>query len=478
MRFTLLCLALAAILAPGLLTAAQPAANPDQLLVGQPGLPQISGETPPSVTDLVIRQPRTGVVEGTYRFDDFQLHFRARRLGEEAADVRFWSDDGSFELESRLLSRREGWIRYGGVQISGRGQIDEYAQQMIAEILESPFGRELPRLSLELGCRLTHGQEAPVLAAFVQPWHILFKLSGSLVADPQALRLSPGCSYRAPAAGRMLVLGDGEPMAYVPYFNTVDAVGAAPPALAPKSTGICGASCRGACGADCSSPSCMPGSGCDVTCATHPFCQWHDACYDGCNGAFGCLSINDWACKRGCDAECPIEYDLTTCLEWAVGLGPSTGVMTFNECDPCGGGGGGGELPYLQVVRESGVTVTEMNLRDALAPGSVAGALQAGRVPAAGANPEQPGAAPRRWRQLGPDSVYSFDTCGGGGGGGGGGGICETVTVGPTGFLSFDCGGGSYCTYCECTGDNTSWSGEVCGSSNQELIDECWNSCF
>ncbi len=467
MRSRLLWLALVVTISPGLLAAEQPAGNSSALDQGLAAKPQIFGETLPALTRLVLDRETPTTVAGSYDSDGGRLHFRARRLGEEAAEVRFWSEDGSFELESRILSRSEGWIRSGGVQISGRGEVAEERREMIVEILESPFGKELPRLSLEMGCRLTQQGAAPLLAAFVQPWQILFKLSGSLVAETEALRLSPGCSYRTPTRGRVLVLQEGEPMAYVPFFNTLDAEGAAHQALSPKSTGPCGAMCRGACGADCTSPFCTTeSSGCEFVCPTHPFCQWHDACYDSCNSVYGCSSLAAWSCKRLiCDEGCVAQgYSSDTCAAWSQGLGPSTGYATYNECDgnDCYGGDGGA-FDFLQVVREPGVTVTEMNLRDALSSGPMASALEAGRIPSSqalssGSGPGQPDAT-RRWRSLGPDGVYSFD-CGGSGGGGG------------------DGGGGTYCTDCTCTGEFTSWEGEVCGSTTEELVDACWDSCY
>jgi hypothetical protein len=64
---------------------------------------------------------------------------------------------------------------------------------------------------------------------------------------------------------------------------------------------------------------------------------------------------------------------------------------------------------------------------------------------------------------------YPGDT--GGGGGGGGGDECMYSNTAYCGDS------GESCADCSCTGEYTSWEGTVCGST-EEMIDDCWNSCF
>ena len=106
-----------------------------------------------------------------------------------------------------------------------------------------------------------------------------------------------------------------------------------------------GAKCRGVCGPDCAK-SCVPmdpmtrcnESGgqhtiCEYNgiqqCGTHDGCRHHDACYDWC-AAGGSTSILD-SCHRWCDAGCACNYDMNTCVGWALGNGPFDGVMTFYD---------------------------------------------------------------------------------------------------------------------------------------------------
>jgi hypothetical protein len=458
-RSTPLALCIAIALAPTLLASQRPADALPRL--DRSGAPPVVNQ-PASPPALLLYRADAEAVEGTYRFDGISLELSARRLSDDAAEVRFWTPDGSFELESVVLSRHDGRIRSGSVEVSGRGELGSEARRLIGELVDSRFAEPLVLLPLEMGCRLTAEAAAPLLAAFVQPWQIIYKHTGRLLADVDRLRLRAGCDYSRPAAGRLLVFGEQEAVAHVPSFQILDAAGAAPRAMVAPSTAPCGAKCRGACGADCSSPLCsVKSSGCEFVCPTHSFCRFHDGCYDGCNAAYGCWSPLAWVCKRGCDDQCLASYPSTTCAAWSQGLGPNDGYRTYNECPSGGGGGGGGGdgclYAEVQVVREPGITPTAMGGRRLIAEpsGDAAAAADASRIqlgPAAGEAARWTPDGPSEWRQHGPDAVFAF-TCDGG-------------------------SGGTHCTDCTCEGEVTSWEGEVCGSSSEELVDECWNSCY
>jgi hypothetical protein len=48
---------------------------------------------------------------------------------------------------------------------------------------------------------------------------------------------------------------------------------------------------------------------------------------------------------------------------------------------------------------------------------------------------------------------------------------------GSTGFATGGGGGGFSCAECNCTGEHSSYSGDVCGWSAAALISACWSSC-
>lgn len=310
-----------------------------------PELAQMSREDGPQNTNLVLFEPdgaqRSDSISGFHRFAGRRLYFEGHRAGNEEATVLFWSDDGSLRIESRILSRTEGWIRLDGIEVSGRGLLEKDDRDLLDRISSSVIGEQLALLPLELGCRLYDQGAAPLLAAAVQPWQILYKYTGRLRADAATLPLSGGCSYLSPAPGRRVVLDSTDPVAHVPLFLTLDDEGADLRAMLSASTAPCGAKCRGACGADCTSPLCsLKSSGCEYVCPTHSFCRWHDSCYDSCNSIYGCYSITGWLCKRNCDDQCLQWYSETTCAAWSQGLGPSDGWGTYDECGGFGGGGG------------------------------------------------------------------------------------------------------------------------------------------
>lgn len=461
-RNTTLYLAVALTLSPGLLATEEgPAKGEAKLERGFEFVLQAPRGDLPVGRHLMLYRMEPEAIEGFYELGETRLEFSGRRFGEQAAEVRIWSSDGSFELKSHILTRYEGWIRSGGVQLSGRGEIDDEARMLVAELARPPISEQLVLLPLEIGCRLSHRDVAPLLAAFLQPWQVVFKHTGMLVAQPATLRLSAGCSYVTPRPGRLVILAEDDGVARVHSFSTLDAAGAAPRGVTSASTAPCNAKCRGACGADCSSCS-VKSSGCEFVCPTHWFCQHHDACYDSCGP---CWSPLRWLCKLECDRDC-LEFGFSelTCAAWSQGMGPIEGWININECSaPPGGGGGGGSdecgvYAEVQVVREPGITVAEIQRRLLIAEvrNDQAERLGAG-LPSSGASNAatrgavtgRPHDAGRGWRQRGPDAVFAAQ-------------------------CTDDDGD---CADCSCQGEFTSWEGEVCGSA-EEMVDECWDSCY
>jgi hypothetical protein len=108
-----------------------------------------------------------------------------------------------------------------------------------------------------------------------------------------------------------------------------------------------GAKCRGVCGPDCAKNCrarpdqhrCVPDRGglthsiCIYkgvqTCGSHRGCRNHDACYDWCS-EHGYDDIGD-RCHRWCDLGCLCDYDMLTCVGWALGNGPFDREMTFYD---------------------------------------------------------------------------------------------------------------------------------------------------
>ncbi len=104
---------------------------------------------------------------------------------------------------------------------------------------------------------------------------------------------------------------------------------------------LSGATCRGACGTNCTSPSCVGSSvnyeycigtssahrWCSypyLMCGSHPFCVKHDNCYDHC-------VVRDETCYAACNAECAIDYPTRPdwCASWLMGGGPYTDTLKY-----------------------------------------------------------------------------------------------------------------------------------------------------
>lgn len=96
--------------------------------------------------------------------------------------------------------------------------------------------------------------------------------------------------------------------------------------------GACGSGCPDTCAAGTPETVCVEDAGMcrhqecvyeTMTCSTHEACRIHDDCYDRCvrdGGGF-------W-CHRQCDLGCIGQYGLS-CGGWAVGQGPSDGMITY-----------------------------------------------------------------------------------------------------------------------------------------------------
>lgn len=206
-----------------------------------------------------------------------------------------------------------------------------------------------------------------------------------------------------------------------------------------------------------------------VACASPPDPVTCSACVIALGAA--AAACNDPHCDQiECNADCVQACHL---YGWCSDTSGSSSPL---DCDcfgirddtpGCGGDDDGcTEFQSVSVVREPGITVNTMNAREAVVLDAINGGRSRGSVIVGWELGTR-----HTWRQLKPDSVYSFicddDGDGGGSGGGGGGG-----GDGDGG------GGGESCTHCSCEGEFTSWEGEVCGSSADELVDECWNSCW
>ena len=103
-----------------------------------------------------------------------------------------------------------------------------------------------------------------------------------------------------------------------------------------------GALCRGACGADCDEDACLQAplytlcvSNAEshrfctyrvTDCGSHSGCVTHDTCYDAC-----ATNPDPIACRRSCDLQCIVSYDVDTCLQWAEGKGPQPNRIKFTD---------------------------------------------------------------------------------------------------------------------------------------------------
>lgn len=117
-----------------------------------------------------------------------------------------------------------------------------------------------------------------------------------------------------------------------------------------------GASCRGACGVDCTPVSCttdVPNYVLCVSngashrnchypvteCGSHICCRRHDQCYDNCAAFLPPDEVEN--CKRGCDNQCLVDPDcapqLLNCPLWAIGEGPQPDRLRYVSSPVVGG---------------------------------------------------------------------------------------------------------------------------------------------
>lgn len=294
-----------------------------------------------------------GKLQGFHLLGDRRLFFHAVSFSDDQAEARFWTKDGTVEITSHIFSRTTGEVVINGVPFSGRGALETAEMERLRQLSQSKLAEQLALIPLELGCSQKDEASLPILAALIQPWHVLFKYAGA----PRARRLLDDVACVSEEYPRGPVrLKDGAPIALAFGFFTLDSEGVSAESAMIAKSAPCGATCRGACGANCDGNHCYYLGSCQYQCGTHNFCRYHDACYDSCHSTHGCTSITGWACERDCDDDCVAVYGITTCLAWADGNGPfdgpelspygQPGYWTFGDgCESPGGGGSGGDPP-------------------------------------------------------------------------------------------------------------------------------------
>lgn len=292
-------------------------------------------------------------LRGYHVWGDRRLFFKAVSLSEDQAVARFWTKDGKVNITSHIFARTAGEVDIDDVSFSGHGAIGTSEMALLRLLSQSALADQLALIPLELGCSVRDEAGVPMLAALIQPWHILFKYTGAPVAERRLLD-EVACVGRQYPGGRAVSLQEGAPIATVYGFFTLDDEGAAIETITKSAP--CGATCRGACGSNCAGYHCYSLGSCRYQCGTHNFCRYHDACYDNCHATHGCSSITGWSCERGCDEDCLAVYGITTCLAWADGNGPFDGPELspygepgywtfFDGCPTSGGGGNPGDPP-------------------------------------------------------------------------------------------------------------------------------------
>lgn len=195
-------------------------------------------------------------------------------------------------------------------------------------------------------------------------------------------------------------------------------------------------------------------------------CMTHDrsvACQDYNSWSREMCTSEEWVCCNGVDG-------CTSCAPYGGYCPAGTYSCGYGSrpatCDT---------FDFVQVVREPEITVGELMRRRLAVIGTELGGAATRRPgwdPATtgfAAAAAAPLAVDPQWRQRGPDAVYALQCDDDDGGTGG---------VGDGDDDDGEGSGDTTCTDCSCQGEFTSWEGTVCGSSAEELVDDCWNSCY
>ncbi len=340
---------------------------------------------------LVLRQDGSGGVSGVFLTPDgVSVGFISVTDGRGLARARFdLSAFDAIELGvtvTAVVPGEPGGLQVAGISwsdemgvhlITGDGALNESDLQALGRLAAGPVSKALAQVPMEVGCLPADSVDPLVVQALLTPWQFMAKyvypdrVSRAISAASKASCIYPALQDSTWTSGSTAIRFSREaPVPHVYGLLPLDAAASAELDLvavmpAPGNEyGPCGATCRGACGADCNEISCVvtaTGYAClkdentlfnngmrqetqEISCGTAQGCRDHDDCYDLCNGQLGCGSWPAASCRRDCDIEACWLHGYETCTHWAQGAGPQdSDLLTYIYPEP-------GSPPYEDQV--------------------------------------------------------------------------------------------------------------------------------
>ena len=311
----------------------------------------------------ISRNDKNGSVSGNYRTGNQSVEFSVSSDGL----ATFQTGNGT-DAEKLVVDMRDettATLNWQGTTIDGLGELSAEELQHLNDLLVSRLAPGLSMIPVDAGCQGEEIIDDKQLAALLFPLQMQLKY---IISDrtSKAIELiqSSQCYYGLldeemaeinTKNVSSILLSVSNPIPVVIGYFPFDETGAIPPSYSQESMGAfaclnplplvnvesdafssqlysvnlngsapirdefgpCQATCRGACGADCTTKNCKYDGRerCEkdefgnntglssyihtYTCGVHPACISHDECYDRCNQQLGCGTWDAAYCRHG-----------------------------------------------------------------------------------------------------------------------------------------------------------------------------------
>lgn len=311
----------------------------------------------------ISRNNKDGSVSGNYRTGNQRILFSVTANG-----IATFETDTSSNADKVVVDMRDetaAALNWQGMDFDGIGELSSQEQQSLKDMLISPLAAGIAMIALDAGCQGDEIIDDKQLAALLFPLQMQFKyLYSDRTANAIGLISQSQCNYGTlefepdgnnSKNSSIIYFSPSNPIPVVLGYFPFDETGAIAPSYSQESGGKfaclnpepffievisdftsqmsyfnfngsvpirdefgpCQATCRGACGADCTTNNCEYESKerCEkdelgnntglisiihtYTCGVHPACIAHDDCYDECNQRHGCGSWGAAYCRHG-----------------------------------------------------------------------------------------------------------------------------------------------------------------------------------
>ncbi len=311
----------------------------------------------------IHRNNKDGSISGNYRSGYQNILFSVTADG--IATFETDSSSNSDKLVVDMQDETAATLNRQGMDLDGIGELSSQEQQSLKDMLISPLASAIAMIPLDAGCQGDKIIDDKQLVALLFPLQMQLKysISDRTLKAMDLMQLSQ-CDYglvndesleNNTKNSSIIYFSPSNPIPVVLGYFPFDETGAIPPSYSQETGekfaclnpqplmnvesesitsilysfnlngsapirdefGPCQATCRGACGADCTTKNCKYESKerCEkdefgnntglssiihsYTCGVHPACIAHDDCYDECNQRHGCGSWGAAYCRHG-----------------------------------------------------------------------------------------------------------------------------------------------------------------------------------